>query len=189
MLADIVCCDLPWSYWGDPNKDAAAGKYYTCMTDEELARIDVHSYLRRHGLLLMWATGPKMDVAIATVKAWGLAYRGVAFVWVKTRKDGTVIGAQGPRASVTKSTTEFVLAATTKKRGRPLPIADESVAQVVLAPRGEHSEKPAEVYRRIERMYPGASKCELFARAERPGWACVGDELPVPSRVRMRGDS
>lgn len=189
MSADLCVMDPPWSYWGDPNKDAAAGKHYTCMTDEELARIDVHSYLRRHGLLLMWATSPKMDVAIATIAAWGLTYRGVAFVWVKTRKDGTVIGAQGPRASVTKSTTEFVLAATTKKRGRPLPIADESVAQVVLAPRGEHSEKPAEVYRRIERMYPDASKCELFARAERPGWACVGDELPVPSRVRMRGDA
>lgn len=50
-----------------------------------------------------------------------------------------------------------------------------TLSQVVLAPRGEHSEKPAEVYRRIETMYPDASKCELFARAERPGWVCVGD--------------
>ena len=34
---------------------------------------------------------------------------------------------------------------------------------------------------------PDASRCELFARAERPGWACVGDQLPEPSRVRVRG--
>jgi N6-adenosine-specific RNA methylase IME4 len=59
--------------------------------------------------------------------------------------------------------------------------------EVVLAPRGAHSEKPAEVTARIARMYPDASKCELFARAERPGWTCVGDELPTPSRVRVRG--
>lgn len=85
-------------------------------------------------------------------------------------------------------------------KGRPLKIADETVAQVfaldevagddgevVLAPRGAHSEKPAEVAARIEAMYPDASRCELFARAERPGWACVGDQLPEPSRVRVRG--
>ena len=81
-----------------------------------------------------------------------------------------------------------------------MKIADESVAQVVLAPddddtelandvvlatRGKHSEKPAEVYRRIETMYPDVTKCELFARAKRPGWTCVGDQLTPPSRVRM----
>lgn len=119
--------------------------------------------------------------------------------WRKTRKDGVPVGAQGVRASVTKPTTELLLVASPMPRGRPLKIADESVAQFITddectmvyppalyAPRGEHSAKPAEVYHRIERMYPHASKCELFARAERPGWTCVGDELPWPSKVAFR---
>lgn len=214
---DVVVADVAWAYYGDPGKNAAAGKHYACLPDADVLRLDVRSYMHpRHSLALVWATCPRLDFAIRAIEAWGLHYRGVAFVWVKTRRDGTPVGAQGVRASVTKPTTELLLAASTDPRGRPVRIADESVAQVyveretnpptgdwpedttsrvvleehwptetVYAPRGAHSEKPAEVYARIERMYPTASKCELFARAERPGWTCVGDELPTPSRVRF----
>lgn len=197
MIHDVVCVDPPWAYFGDPNKNAAAGKHYTCLSDDDVLRLDVRSYMHpRRSLAFVWATCPRLDFAIEAIQTWGLHYRGVAFVWVKTRRDGVPVGAQGVRASVTKPTTELLLVASPMPRGRPLKIADESVAQYVgdvtevtepiYAPRGEHSEKPAEVYRRIERMYPDAAKCELFARAERLGWTCVGDELPVPSRVATR---
>lgn len=195
---DVVVADVAWAYYGDPGKNAAAGKHYACLPDADVLRLDVRSYMHpRRSLALVWATCPRLDFAIRAIEAWGLHYRGVAFVWVKTRRDGTPVGAQGVRASVTKPTVELLLAASTDPRGRPVRIADESVAQVyvdwledqpidvVYAPRGAHSEKPAEVYARIERMYPTASKCELFARAERPGWTCVGDELSTPSRVRF----
>ena len=92
-------------------------------------------------------------------------------------------------------TIELVLVGSPMAKGRPLKIADESVAQVlaldevagedgevVLAPRGAHSEKPAEVVARIARMYPDASKCELFARAERPGWTCATSRRSTGSR-------
>lgn len=201
MTYDIVMLDPPWAHYGDPNKPAAAGKHYTCIPDEEMLRLDVMSYMRpKHSLAFVWATCPRLSFAIDALRAWGLHYRGVAFAWVKTRRDGVIVGAQGVRASVTKPTIELVLVGSPMAKGRPLRIADESVAQVyapdevadddgdvVFAPRGAHSEKPAEVAARIARMYPDASKCELFARAERPGWACVGDELQVPSRVRFRG--
>ena len=61
-------------------------------------------------------------------------------------------------------------------RGKPLRLAAD-VHQVVIAPIGEHSVKPDEVYRRIERLYPGPY-LELFARKQRPNWMCWGDELP-----------
>ena len=202
---DIVILDPPWSHYGDPNKPAAAGKHYACIPDEDMLQLDVASYMHpKRSLAFVWATCPRLDFAIAALQSWELHYRGVAFAWVKTRRDGTPVGAQGVRASITKPTLELVLVGSPMARGRPLPIADESVAQVindtrgcdevtpltpdvVLAARGEHSVKPDEVYARVARMYPTASKCELFARAERPGWTCVGDELQVPSRVRMRG--
>ena len=50
--------------------------------------------------------------------------------------------------------------------------------QVVIAPVTEHSEKPDEVYRRIERLYP-APRLELFARKPREGWTVWGDEVPA----------
>lgn len=71
----------------------------------------------------------------------------------------------------------MVLAGSRTAKGRPMPVADEAVAQVVLAPVGRHSEKPVEVYNRIERLYPKASRLELFARARREGWESWGDEV------------
>jgi N6-adenosine-specific RNA methylase IME4 len=60
-----------------------------------------------------------------------------------------------------------------------MKIADEGVPQVVLAPTTRHSEKPAEVDKRIERLYPGAAKLEMFARGRREGWAAWGDDPAV----------
>jgi len=73
----------------------------------------------------------------------------------------------------TRSNTEPILLAT---RGHPLRLAAD-VHQVIIAPVGEHSAKPDEAYRRIERLYPGPY-LELFARKAREGWTTWGDELP-----------
>lgn len=40
-----------------------------------------------------------------------------------------------------------------------------------------HSQKPEEAYRIIERLYPSANKIELYARCEREGWDCWGNEV------------
>ena len=119
-----------------------------------------------------------MDFAVHCIEKWGLNYRGIAFEWIKVRKDGKPLGAQGLRPSVTKPVTEYVLAASTVKRGRPLPLCDEGARQVVFAPRMQHSRKPDEVLHRIDRMYPNATKIELFARRRFAGWDAWGNELP-----------
>jgi N6-adenosine-specific RNA methylase IME4 len=120
-----------------------------------------------------------LHYAIATIDKWGLFYRGVAFVWIKTKKnDPTMpIGAQGVRPSIVKPTCELVLAASRQSKGRPYPLSDEGIRQVVLSPKQEHSRKPDEVQERIEAMYPYASKLEMFARRKRAGWDSWGDEI------------
>jgi N6-adenosine-specific RNA methylase IME4 len=40
-----------------------------------------------------------------------------------------------------------------------------------------HSKKPQAAYEMFERMFPAASKAELFARKLRSGWDSFGDEL------------
>lgn len=175
MRYDIVLMDPPWEYYGDPNKPQAAGKHYECMSAEEMSTLRVNNVINPRAIVFIWTTSAMMERAILLgTQSWELYYRGVAFVWVKTRKDGGVIGSQGVRASITKPTTEFVLAFSRLNSGRPMKIADETVGQVVLAPRGEHSEKPVIVHERIEAMYPDAKKLELFARQTRPGWDSKG---------------
>ena len=103
----IVLADPPWSHYGDPNKDAAAGKHYTLMSQQDLACLPVRSIMEKRSALFLWATGPRLDFAIDMIRSWRLHYRGVAYVWVKTRRDGKIISGQGIPPTFTKPTTEF----------------------------------------------------------------------------------
>lgn len=173
---DVVLADPPWSYYGSGTKMAAAAKHYALMSDEEMMSFPLADWLAPKGVAFVWATSPRLDFAIDCIRSWGLHYRGVAFVWVKTTKDGKPLGARGVRPSIVKPTTELVLAASRVHRGRPMPLASESVVQTVFAPVMEHSRKPTEVHQRIEQLYPDASRIELFARRPHPGWEVWGNE-------------
>lgn len=175
---DLIYCDPPWKYHSDGTGTNIASKHYSLMSQEELKNLPVKSVLSRPGAVLMWATCPRLDFAIEVLKSWGLHYRGVAFVWVKTRKDGEIINGQGVPPTFTKPTTELVLLGTTKKSGRAIPLQKFNTPQVVLAPRGKHSEKP-EVFRRlIEQTFkPPYTKLEMFARKPINGWTVVGNEI------------
>ena len=73
----------------------------------------------------------------------------------------------------TRSNSEVCLLAT---KGSPMRLATD-VHQIVLAPVGEHSAKPEEVRRRIERLFAGPY-LELYGRKLVPGWTVWGNEIP-----------
>lgn len=173
---DVVYCDPPWFYYGSQTKMAAAGKHYQLMPYDDILALPVREIMSDKAALFLWATGPRLDWAIDAIRAWKLHYRGIAYVWVKTRKDGTPVGAQGVPPTFTKPTTELVLAATTVVRGRPFPILDFKQPQTVFAPRGEHSRKPEEVRQRIEALCGKRPRIELFARGAVKDWDTWGLE-------------
>ena len=175
----VILADPPWPYYGNPHKPQAAGKHYTLMSLEEIGGLPVSRlWTKRDGAAcFLWCPCPKVEVGFQVLRCWGFIPRGIAFVWVKTRKDGTIIHGQGTRPTAVKPTVEMVLYGASCARGRPLPVLDESVGQVIPAPRGRHSEKPKEVHRRIERLYGDVPRIELFARERESGWDAWGDEL------------
>lgn len=175
---DIAYVDPPWYYYGSPIKDAAAGKHYPLMSLEELAAIDLRGILNRRAAVFLWATCPRLHFAVQLIEAWGLHYRGVAYVWVKVNKRGKIIAGQGVPPTFTKPTSELLLAATTNATGRPFPICDLAQPQVVLHPRGAHSEKPPVFRDLIEQLCGRRSRIELFARTRAPGWDVWGADLP-----------
>ncbi len=173
---DIVYADPPWFYYGSQIKDAAAAKHYPLMTQDELAALPVRSIMAKRAALFLWATGPRLHYAIQLIERWGLYYRGVAYVWVKTNKRGEIIRGQGVPPTFTKPTTEFVLAATTTPTGRAFPLRDLAHPQVVLEPRAEHSRKPAAFRTLITDLCGDRSRIELFAREVAGGWDAWGPE-------------
>jgi N6-adenosine-specific RNA methylase IME4 len=173
---DIVYADPPWFYYGSQIKDAAAAKHYPLMTQDDLASLPVRKIMAKRAALFMWATGPRMNYAIDLIRTWGLHYRGIAYVWVKTNVRGEIIRGQGVPPTFTKPTTEFVLAATTMSTGRPFPLLDLAQGQVILHRRAEHSRKPALFRQQIETLCGDRPRIELFAREAAPGWDRWGAE-------------
>jgi len=150
------------------------------MTVEEIAeKFPLKPKLLDRALVFLWVTSPRQFDAFELVKLWGLYYRGVAFNWVKTDKYGNIVSGKGVRPTVTHTTSEFVWAVSNVEFGRPLPVLDESVEQVVPAPYPKvHSRKPERVRRNIERVVASTARLEMFARGGPvPGWDRWGNEV------------
>ena len=98
--------------------------------------------------------------------AWGFEYK-TNLVWIKPSIGlGTWV----------RNRHELLLVG---RRGSfPKPEPEDLPDSAIEAPRGGHSEKPGSVYELLERMYPQASKLELFARGiPRAGWAAWGNQV------------
>jgi N6-adenosine-specific RNA methylase IME4 len=174
---EIVYADPPWEYYGSPIKDAAAAKHYPLMSQEALSNLPVRDIMAKRAALFLWATGPRLHLAIELLQRWGLHFRGVLYVWIKTNRRGEIIRGQGVPPTFTKPTSEFVLAATTTRTGRPFPLRDLAQAQVVLHRRSEHSRKPAIFRTMIEQLCGPRPRIELFAREAARGWVSWGSEI------------
>ena len=169
----IIYADPPWDYKGQlqhagPGSGDTGGavRHYPTVTLDALKRLDIPSISAENCLLFMWSSSPHLDQAIDLGKSWGFAWATVAFVWDKRRVNP---------GFYTLSQCELCLV---MKRGKiPTPRGARNMRQLVSIRRGRHSEKPAEVRRRIEQMFPTQSKIELFAREKVPGWEPWGLDI------------
>jgi N6-adenosine-specific RNA methylase IME4 len=181
--AGVICPDFPWGFetYSGKGKQRSADRRYDTWSLERItafAREFIPRLAAKDCALLFWSVWPEHPGALDVIKASGFEYKTAGFLWVKTEKDAKVITLDGDglhwgMGYATRSNTEACLLAT---RGSPQRLSKD-VHQVVIAPVGEHSAKPDEVYRRIERLYPGAY-LELFARRERDRWTTWGNEIP-----------
>lgn len=65
-------------------------------------------------------------------------------------------------------------------RGSPYKhLMNRSQRDVFFGHADKHSEKPEEVQDILDRMFPAGKGLELFARRQRVGWTCIGNEAPT----------
>jgi len=176
----IIYADPPWDYGGKMQFDkssksvelidiqkkifiSSANFKYPTLKIKELKKIPIYEIAEDDCLLFMWVTNPHLAQGIELGQAWGFEYKTVAFVWDKM--------VHNP-GQYTLSYCELCLVF---KRGRiPKPRGARNIKQLVRVPRGEHSEKPIEVLKNIELMFPEQEKIELFARNKPQGWDVWG---------------
>lgn len=181
MRYPVILADPPWEFrvW---NKDTGHGRsaeaHYPTMTIKQLCALPIGDLAEDNAALFLWGVWPSLldtekesSYPAQLFKAWGFNYKTCAFLWVKARRSG--FGFHFGMGKYTRANTEPCLLAV---RGR-MPVAAHDVPQVIYSPVRKHSQKPDEQYPRIERLYPGASYLELFARKKRPGWSAWGNEI------------
>jgi N6-adenosine-specific RNA methylase IME4 len=140
------------------------------MSFEEIGELPVGHYANEKSHLYMWCPNALLPEGLEIMKQWGFKYK-TNIVWYKIRKDG---GPDGRGVGFYfRNVTELLLfgirgAIRTLQPGR-------RQVNVISSRKEEHSRKPQESYRVIEQCSPGPY-LELFARGERKGWSCWGNQ-------------
>jgi N6-adenosine-specific RNA methylase IME4 len=140
------------------------------MSLDDIKALPVASLAADDCALFLWGVCPEIPGALEVIEAWGFEFKTVGLNWIKQNRSGEDIFTG--MGYWTRANSELRLLAT---RGSPQRLAMD-VHQVLLAPVGEHSEKPDEAYHCIERLLAGPY-LELFARNERPCWTCSWNEI------------
>jgi len=175
-----VHADVPARF--KSNSEAKPGRnalrHYACHSMATIATLPVASVVARDSYLFFWTTSPQLVIGahLEVMRAWGFEPTAMGFVWVKLNPNAPPLWFTerdlffGPGLT-TRKNAEFVILG---RRGKPERLAKD-VFEIVLAPRREHSRKPNEVYRRIERYCCGP-RLDLFPRERRDSWISYGDE-------------
>lgn len=194
-----IVADPPWRF-SDVVRRAVP---YPTMSDEEIIRLPVRFVRAPRSHLYLWTTDSHLEVALRAARVWGFEFKH-PIVWVKRRAEmladallrlvrkiasGSVrirdlfplqIGA-GHYYRKAHELCLFCSSGSLVTRAHALPT-------VLEAPRTEHSAKPEILQTWAEEMSPGPH-LEMFARRERPGWTCWGNESPVDRALdRAFGD-
>jgi N6-adenosine-specific RNA methylase IME4 len=167
-LYGVIYADPPWRFetYGPAGQLMTSPEnHYPCMDVEQIKALKIPA--ADDCVLFLWAVIPMLPEACAVMAAWGFTYKS-AYIW---RKESPGIGYWA------QSECEMLLIGT---RGKvPGPGPGNQPPQVIEAPRGRHSEKPAVFAEHIARLYPNTPKLEMFAREPRPGWDVHGNEVEL----------
>lgn len=174
----VIVADPPWSYedklrmGGRVGTKRSSDAHYRTLLIDDIVALPVGELAADDSLLFLWVPNSLVGYGMRTMEAWGFEQKQV-YTWVKTASgpSGLAFG-MGRRF---RNCTEMALVGT---RGRPTP-AVRTERNLCRAPNLCHSQKPEQPQDSLERMYPGGPWLELFARRERPGWCCLGNECPT----------
>ena len=159
---DVIYADPPWNYAKSPmspRKHVVIEQqgHYKTVKDASLKRLPVCDIAKENCILFVWVVSPKLQECMEIIDSWGcFDYITVGFVW---EKELSTFG------NYTLPSCEMCLI---YKKGKiPLGGIEKHERQFVYERRTKHSSKPKQIRKRIENMFPGGDKIELFARPEK----------------------
>lgn len=186
----IIVADPPWKFDDQlPGETRGAERNYKCMATNAICQLADLGHGRASimdqevapdAILFLWRVAAMQQDALDVVRAWGFGAPKAEIVWLKKTVNGNRWFGMG---RILRAEHEVCLVAT---RGKPR-VNNHSIRSTfvtedgfsyfegLLAPFRGHSVKPKEFYEVVEALYDGP-RLELFARCQRSGWTCIGDE-------------
>ena len=155
MSIPFVYADPAWQFetWSEEGKDRSPEEHYDCMPLDEIKALPVRDIVADDSACGLWVIDTMIPQGIEVLNAWGFDYKTVLFYYVKV---GRALRPHMGMGYWTRANPEICLFGT---RGKPkrngkgverLILDLDPNDRTILAPRGEHSEKPLEAYSRIE---------------------------------------
>ncbi len=167
-LPRVLVADPPWRFSDRlPGNGRGAAKHYSTLSQVDILRFPLPP-LARDAVLFLWRVSSMQAEALDVARVWGFTVK-TELVWRKQTATGKRHFGMG---RIVRAEHETCLVAT---RGRITPKV-RTVRSTFRAPVGRHSEKPERFYELVEELFDGPY-VELFARRQRRGWTCMGDEL------------
>lgn len=191
-----ILADPPWQY--EFHSEAGEGKapqaHYACHPVERLAALPVGQLAAADAALVMWVVGPMLPVALDLMAAWGFKYKtwgawakrtatgqrwafGTGYIY-RGAAEGWLLGTVGAPKILNHATRNLIAdAGLLDGPARPIgALAEDVLGDLLIVDRlREHSRKPDAMHATLEQLF-ASPRCELFAREERPGWHCWGNE-------------
>lgn len=181
MSRIVIASDPPWHF----NKRKTGTKFgggasaqYPMMSDKEILRLhevlgkEIAKANEENVAYFLWSTCSHTKLAMKCIdKMEGFRFATLAFNWVKINKDGTPWAGPGSYTGIGSELCWLAVKGS-------MPPVQKLVPQVILAPKGEHSEKPDEARRRIELMFSDSTRnIELFGRKSVKNWEVYGNQI------------
>jgi N6-adenosine-specific RNA methylase IME4 len=169
MSYEVLSIDPPWRFrtWSECNQQKSASKHYSLMMTDDIEALPVGQVAQRDCLVLLWVTAPMLPQGLECLRRWGATYKS-NMVWRKTTASGKVRMGTGYWA---RSMHEQVLIGCIGKPRKfsAFPSLFDGIAR-------EHSRKPDEFFRLVEKHTVGLRRADVFSRESRPGWDTFGNE-------------
>lgn len=176
MKFRVIVADPPWRFDDKLQMSTvarSADDNYNTLTLSDIINLNVRDLIDPAGcMLVMWVPSTMLIDGLRVLEAWGFQFKGT-YVWAKMRKDmrGLAIG----MGHTFRQAHEIALVGVSGKVTSL--IANKGQRSACLAVNQGHSKKPEHLQDSLDLMFPDSNKLEMFARRQRPGWICTGDEL------------
>ena len=184
----VILADPPWRF-NDNLKYEKQGTtirgvnfMYPTLNLHEIKHLPIKELAAENAICVLWVPSAFLKAGMEVLEAWGFKYKQL-WIWGKVSKKNPLHLAFG-MGRLARNCHEPCLVGTKGKYTKFLK--DHSQLNLFMHPTLKHSQKPESIQTSLDKMFPDWNKLELFARRDRVGWTCIGNEAPITMNEDIR---